>query len=350
MSLARKQNILKDIIDDIDENINTFIKTHQYIDVLGELYTEFLSYANSDKGLGIVLTPRHITDFFANLAQTNENSIVYDNCAGTGGFLISAMKRMVECAEGDNKKIKQIKQEQLIGTEYQEKMFSLAISNMYIHQDGKTGVIYGDCFDEKVIEKVKSKKPNVGFLNPPFKQDKRNDREELEYVLNNLECLIQGGICIAVVPMQSALAQDGKILSLKAQLLEKHTLEAVFSMPNELFENSDTSAVCCVMVFTAHKPHPPNQKTYFGYYKDDGFVKLRNKGRIDAYGKWDEIQEKWITNYRNKIDEAGISVNKKVTSDMEWCAEAYLTTDYSSLSEEIFLKELKQYIAFKILN
>ncbi len=56
-SLSKKDKVLKEIIDEIDENINDFIKTHQFFDVLGQLYIEFLRHANSDKGLGIVLTP-----------------------------------------------------------------------------------------------------------------------------------------------------------------------------------------------------------------------------------------------------------------------------------------------------
>ncbi|MFH1191924.1 MAG: N-6 DNA methylase, partial [bacterium] len=101
MTLSKKQGALKEIIDEIDENINAFIKTHRYFDVLGQLYIEFLRYANSDKGLGIVLTPPHITELFADLAQVNKNSIAYDNCTGTGGFLISAMKKMIKDAKGD---------------------------------------------------------------------------------------------------------------------------------------------------------------------------------------------------------------------------------------------------------
>jgi len=85
------------------------------------------------------------------------------------------------------------------------------------------------------------------------------------------------------VPMSTSLATSGKILELKNKLLEKHTLEAVLSMPDELFINSKVGIVSCIMVFTAHKPHPKNKETYFGYYKDDGFVKRKGKGRIDVY-------------------------------------------------------------------
>ena len=348
-SLTNKKEVLKNLIEEIDNNINKFVRNHKYYDVLGQFYVEFLRYANSDKGLGIVLTPPHITELFAELAQVNKDSVVYDNCCGTGGFLISAMRRMTEDAKGDSAKIKDIKTKQIVGVEYQSHIFPLAVSNMYIHQDGKTNVIKGSCFDEDVKKEVVKFKPNIGFLNPPYKADKKKDTDELEFVLNNLEMLQPGGTCIAIVPMQSALAQKGKVYELKERLLKRHTLEAVLSMPNELFFNSDIGVVTAVMIFTAHKPHPKNKETYFGYCKDDGFVKRKNKGRIDAYGKWKTIKEKWIYYYLNKKEEPEFSVNRVVTADDEWCAEAYMKTDYSNLSKDDFIKYIKKYILFKEL-
>lgn len=346
-TLSTQEGALKGLIDDIDEHINVFIKTHEYFDVLGQLYIEFLRYANSDKGLGIVLTPPHITEFFAEIAQVNKNSIAYDNCTGTGGFLISAMKKMIEDAKGDSAKIKAIKQSQLIGTEYQSTIYALAVSNMYIHQDGKTNIQNGSCFDKDIIAAAKGKKPTVGFLNPPYKGDKKNDIEELAFVLNNLECLVDGGTCVAIVPMQSALSQKGKTHDLKKQLLAKHTLEAVFSMPNELFFNSKVNVVTCVMVLTAHKPHPTSKKTFFGYFKDDGFDKRKNLGRLDVHGYWkDRIKAQWLTAYINRESIQGLSVVKAITADDEWCAEAYMETDYSSLSFEDFEVVVRRYALY----
>ncbi|HEY0320677.1 MAG TPA: N-6 DNA methylase [Pyrinomonadaceae bacterium] len=296
-SLSKKPEVLKKLIDSIDENINGFMKNHKYFDVLGQFYIEFLRYANSDKGLGIVLTPPHITELFSDLAQINKKSIVYDNCAGTGGFLISAMNRMIEEAGGNSTVEERIKKHQLFGIEFQAHIFALACSNMFIHQDGKTSIINGDCFDPAIMEEVKIHKPTVGFLNPPYKANKKTDTEELEFVLNNLECLEEGGTCIAIVPMQSAISQVGKIYLFKEELLSKHTLEAVLSMPNELFHNSNVGVVSCVMIFTAHKPHPKDKETYLGFYKDDGFVKRKGKGRIDAFGRWKTIKEKWVRYY-----------------------------------------------------
>ncbi len=348
-SLSTKDRVLKELIDDIDENINQFIKTHEYFDVLGQLYIEFLRYANSDKGLGIVLTPPHITEFFTELAQVNKNSIAYDNCTGTGGFLISAMKKMVEDAKNDTKKIEEIKSKQLIGVEYQAHIFALAVSNMYIHQDGKTNIINGSCFEEEIMNEVKAKKPTVGFLNPPYKGDKKNDTDELEFILNNLECLVDGGTCIAIVPMERALATKGKTFELKKKLLENHTLEAVLSMPDELFTTSKASSVTCVIIFTAHKKHSPTKLTYFGYYKNDGFEKRKNT-RIDAKGMWAIWKDKWVKYYTdyNRKEEAGFSINKTVSAYDDWSVENYLETDYKKLTKNHFVTSVRNYLSFCI--
>jgi type I restriction-modification system DNA methylase subunit len=187
------------------------------------------------------------------------------------------------------------------------------------------------------------------LLNPPYKSDKKSDTDEYEFILANLDCLTQGGKCVAIVPMQEALATSGKVWEYKKNILEKHTLEAVFSMPDELFFNSKVNVVSCIMVFTAKRPHPSDKEVYFGYYKDDGFVKRKNKGRIDLFGKFEnEIKQKWISNYRNHKDVAGLSVLKNVTADDEWCAEAYMETDYSALSVDDFAETIKQFTLFKL--
>ena len=132
--------------------------------------------------------------------------------------------------------------------------------------------------------------------------------------------------------------------------MEQHTLEATLSMPNELFFNSNVGVVSCIMVFTAKRPHPKNKKTFFGYFKDDGFVKRKIEGRTDLYGRWEPIKENWIRAYMNKENIAGLSVNEIVGAKDEWCTEAYMETDYSPLSREDFERTVKEFVAFKISN
>lgn len=348
--LQQKRDELRRIIADVDSEINSFVKNYQYRDVLSGLYIEFLQYANSDKGLGIVLTPPHITSFFAKLARVHKNSIVYDNCAGTCGFLIAAMKEMIDDAAGNNQIVNQIKQSQIYGVEVQASIYPLAVSNMYINQDGKSNVIHGDCFSQEIIDEIKAKKPTTGLLNPPYKGDKRTDIEELEFVRNNLDCLQEGGTCVAIVPMQTALAVNGKIRELKKDILRKHTLEAVLSMPNELFFNSDTSVVTCIMIFTAHKPQPPTKKVFLGYYKDDKFKKHKIKGRYDADNKWNEVEEEWLNCYLNRTEKPGLSLNMNLDHTCEWAIEKYMKTDYSLVSDDLFKETLHNYSIYLFSN
>ncbi len=343
--LSRKENELREIITNVDNKINNFIKTYKYFDTLGQFYIEFLKYANNDKGLGIVLTPPHITELFCEIANINKDSIVLDTCTGTGGFLISAMKQMVIDAGGDKKKGKRIKTKQIIGVELQHSIFSLTCSNMFIHGDGRSNLIKGNCFDQKIIKTINKFKPNVGFLNPPYKASK-NDIEELEYVLNNIIQLEKGSYCIAIIPMFSATATSGVKAELKKRLLDNHTLEAVFSMPNELFHNSDAAVNTCIMVFKAKEKHPNNFKTYFGYWKEDGFIKIKHIGRTDYYNKWSKIKKQWIENFRNKEEIPGHSIKKVVTAHDEWCAEAYMETDYNNLTEQNFINNIKSYLSY----
>ncbi len=56
-------------------------------------YTEFVKYNSTDgKSLGIVLTPAYIRKIMIEISFLNENDIVIDLCAGTGGFMIDSLK------------------------------------------------------------------------------------------------------------------------------------------------------------------------------------------------------------------------------------------------------------------
>ena len=342
---------MKDIIREIDQNLNQFIKTHRNVDILGQFYIEFLRYANADTGLGIVLTPPHITELFSDIAEVNKNSIIFDNCCGTGGFLISAMKKMIEGAEGDSDKENDIRRKQLVGIEFQNDIFALACSNMFIHDDGSSSVYKGDCFDAKLMNKIKKAgiKPTIGFLNPPYKTVAKADKEELEFVLNNLEMLEPNGTCVCIIPISCVTQNTKKLVELREKLLKNHTLEAVFSMPDELFFNSKKAVVTVIIVFKAHQPHPKNKETFLGCWKEDGFTTNKILGRTDHNNKWTSIKNEWLSDYQNRRT-TQYCMSKSLTAKDEWCVEAYMQTDYSALTNEDFIQEIKKYTLFKTIN
>ena len=312
------------------------------VDALGVFYHEFIKYSGGDgKGLGIVLTPQHLTEFMVEVAGVNKNSRVVDICCGSAGFLITAMAKMFESAKSTE--IANIRVQQLYGVEFDDDLYSLAVANMIIRKDGKSNIYYGDCFNNSITKELKNKNINIGLMNPPYSQD---DKVELEFMEQLLDILVVGGVGVCVVPMSCAIGT--KFKDVRERLFKEHTLKAVFSLPDDIFSPSAT--VTCVMVWEAHKPHDTEQETFFGYYKDDGLVKRKKLGRIDYYDKWDKIKKEWLTLYRNKDVKAGYSVRQCVKHNEEWCAEAYMETDYSTLTEDDFINTIKNYVAFQFLN
>jgi type I restriction-modification system DNA methylase subunit len=126
--------------------------------------------------------------------------------------------------------------------------------------------------------------------------------------------------------------------------MEKHTLESVFSMPNELFFNSNTNVVTCVILLTAHVPHSPQKNVFFGFYKEDGFEKRKNFGRYDINNTWKNVEDGWFWNYKNKVNIPEHCLTTQVTHDNEWCAEFFLEPNYESLKFEDFELSLKKYV------
>jgi type I restriction-modification system DNA methylase subunit len=254
------------------------------------------------------------------------------------------MKKLWELAGNDAEKRKKIQENQVIGVEERSDMFTYACSNMMMRGDGKSNIYRGDSLSQAVRTEIRKHKPTVGFLNPPYS----TNVPELEFVFYNLDCL-EKGRCVAIVPLNCVTAQTGKDYDWKKKLLEKHTLDAVFSMPDEIF-NPSSSTVTAIIVFKANIPHPKDRETYFGYWKDDGFIKVKHLGRVDFFDKWKQIKANWIYNYRNKKEAKGQSVTKCVSAEDEWCAEAYMETDYSQLKREDFESEIKKYVLFKEMN
>jgi len=210
--------------------------------------------------------------------------------------------------------------------------------------DGKSHIYQGDSFAADVIAKVRSLKPTVAFLNPPY--DVGEDGQ-LEFIENALACLQPGGRCAAVVQMSCVTSTSARAVAVRQRLLAGHTLMGVFSMPAELF--NAVGVITCAMVFDAHKPHPKGLKSFFGYFKEDGFIKTKHMGRVDK-GKWPSIRSHWLDLYVNREKEIGLSVLASVTAGDEWCAEAHMETDYSSITQSDFEEVVRNYAMFRLLG
>ena len=368
LTIAAFREILKFIEDNILPFINDKSTSGQ--DLLNLFFVTFNKYVGkSDKNQAF--TPDHITDFMAKITGVNKHSIVLDPCCGSGSFLVRAMTQALDdcatAAEQEN-----VKKQQIFGIEFDENVYGLATTNMLIHSDGNSNIRQGSCFD--LADWIKEAKPNVILMNPPYNgqrihlpksyvntwsKDKKEDPSKglyfVKYIADTLNSINHQAKLAVLLPVACAIGTSGEIARLKREILVENTLDAVFTLPNEIFYPGASASACC-MVFKIGTKHNDvsNPDTFFGYCKDDGFKKKKNLGRVEQIdtdtgkSKWVEIEHEWIELYRNRCSVDGLSATHKVNGDDEWLCEAYMKTDYTKLTEQDFQQTINDYLAYLV--
>lgn len=362
----------REILLAIEKTILPYIndKSTSGQDLLNLFFVTFNKYVGkSDKNQAF--TPDHITDFMAKIVGVNKRSVILDPCCGSGSFLVRAMTQALDdCATA--KEQEKVKKEQIHGIEFDENIYGLATTNMLIHSDGNSNIRQGSCFDFK--ELIQEKRPNIILMNPPYNaqrkympekytktwaKDKKEDPSKglyfVKYIMDILNEVNVSATLAVLLPVACAIGTAREIGKLKEDILKENTLDAVFTLPNEIFYPGASASACC-MIFKVGKKHSDvsNPDTYFGYYKDDGFRKKKNLGRIEQVANnsdksiWANIEESWIKLYRERKAVDGKSAIKKVTHKDEWLCEAHMKTDYSDLSNIIFEETIRNYYSYLV--
>jgi type I restriction enzyme M protein len=354
----------QEVLRYIQKNILPYINetSTQGQDLLNLFFTTFNKYVGkSDKNQAF--TPDHIVDVMCKVVGVNRHSIVLDPCCGSGAFLVRALTDALDDCDTEEERT-QIKKKQIYGIESDETAFGLSTTNMLIHGDGNSNIIQGNCF---IRDDYKDSNVSVVLMNPPYNATRRDcepnyvktwkkktkeDPSKGFHFVYEIAKKVKHGRLAALLPMQCAIGSSSDIQQFKKKMLEEHTLDAVFSFPSDMF-HPGASAIACCMVFNLGTRHEsaPIKETFFGYFKDDGFTKRKNLGRVERQeGIWVGIKEKWLDLYFGRRVEIGLSAVKKVTANDEWLAEAYMETDYSKLSDSDFEKSIRDYYSYLVKN
>ncbi len=378
--------ILDTILMDIYRYIDTDSSEGQ--DILNMFFIAFNKYTGkADKNQAF--TPDHITEFMCRVTGVDRTKRVLDATCGSGSFLVQAMvKELADCKRGKredeaNDLIRKVKEEHIYGIEVEEKAYGLSTTNMLIHGDGNSNIKFGSCFDLKGF--IKDADPDIILMNPPYNAkpigipakykaswgNSKNGKEDptkgfvfvhyLSDVIKEMNDKREKDgkprkmVKMAVLlPVATAIGTKAIIQNEKISILKNNTLEAVFTLPNEIFYPGASASACC-MVFTLGEPHikadGTMKETFFGYYKEDGFKKKKNLGRVEQFdndgnSKWKAIEEEWLKLFRNHKSIDGLSATAEVSGTDEWLCEAYMKTDYTKLCEDDFQQTLNNYLAY----
>lgn len=337
-------------------------------DILGKFYEKFLKYGNGAKEIGIVLTPRHITEFAVNVLDVKHNDFVLDPCCGTGGFLVSAFDYVKE--NSNKTQLEKFRNYNIFGVDRDDEVIALALVNMIFRGDGRNNMSEGDCFAKNILriekdgvetgryqkrEGKENRDPLITkvLMNPPFALKTSDERESsfIQYALSQMQ---DGGILFSIVPVSVMInAQDKEW---RKDLLQKNTLLAVITFPEELFY---PIGVHTLGVFIKKgKPHDfGKQRIYFAKCNSDGFVKQKG---IRIYGESEGNRLKNIKDElkaflaNQNLEIKNVPEFKQIThldkSDegIELVPEAYLQTDYSKLKPDDFQESILNYVSYLV--
>ena len=347
----------------IEQKILPYINEESTLgqDLLNLFFTTFNKYVGK-KDKNQAFTPDHIVDFMCKVVGVNRNSRVLDPCCGSGAFLVRALTDAMDDCVTDAER-ERVKAEQIYGIEFEETAFGLATTNMLIHGDGNSNVRQGSCFD--LSDFIRDANINVVLMNPPYnaqrkhclksytdtwKTSQKEDPSKGFHFVYEVARQVRTGKLAVLLPLQCAIGTGAEIQSFKQRMLQEHHLDAVFTLPADMFHPGASANACC-MVFDLGVRHDnaPIKETFFGYFKDDGFVKRKNLGRVEKVeGIWEGIKNKWLDAYRKRKAVSGLSAVCYVTYEDEWLCEAYMETDYSTLTDQDFEKTIRDFFAYKI--
>lgn len=239
------------------ETLGLFLKEIDYFDYshpeeLGNAYEYLLSIMSSQGDAGQFRTPRHIIDFIVDVVNPTKDDKVLDPACGTGGFLVSSYKHILEQHDGKDdpkKKEKSLTPDErkklmanFEGYDIDPTMVRIAQVNMYLHQFKNPKISQ---YDSLSSEERWNDKFDVILANPPFMSPKggikphskfsipssRSEVLFVDYIMNHLRPKGRAGI---IVP-EGIIFQSGTGHKQLRKNLVEDGLYAVVSLPSGVF-------------------------------------------------------------------------------------------------------------------
>lgn len=341
----------KDIIPCLESNI--------HLDFTGKILNSLNDWVSieNDSANDVVLTPRYVTTLMAKMARTNKDSFVWDKAMGSAGFLVSALDIMVK--DATNKitdkqeladKIKNIKEQQLLGVEILGNIYILAVLNMILMGDGSSNVLNGDSHDFTLPSTFPA---NVFLLNPPYSAPGKG----FNFVEEALSQMTDGYACILIQDS----AGNGQGLPYTKRILKNNTLEASVKMAPGLF-GSKASVSVYIFVFKVNRPHEEDDEVLFIDFSEDGYTRQNRKKSTqeinlrdtdNAVARYDEVlalvlgkrpKTSYYTEANGKVIRDVISLNGN-----DWLFTQHQMIN-TNPTEEDFKRVVAEYLSFRVKN
>lgn len=247
----------------------------EFPDLLGAAY-EYLvkEFAESaGKKGGEFYTPRDVVRLMVRLLDPQEGMRIYDPCCGSGGMLIHSHQYVEENA-GNTRNL------QLYGQENDGGVWSICKMNMILHGISNASIEHNDTLlHPQHVDDGELMRFDRVITNPPFSQN--YSKKELEYkerfkhftpetgkkadlmfAQHMLHVLDQKGIMATVMP-HGVLFRGGAEYDIRKWFVDDDMVEAIISLPTNLFYGTGIPACILVMRHKGAKPAQRRGKVLF---------------------------------------------------------------------------------------
>ena len=303
---------IKQMIDHFNQFPKLINENFEFPDLLGAAYEYLLKHFADESGKkgGQFYTPNQVVRLLVQLMKPKEGMSIYDPTVGSGGMLIQAHQYIEEQGQNaDNL--------ELFGQESDPTVVAICKMNIILHNITKYTVEYGDTLAEPLNERNGQLiQFDRVIANPPFSQNynraamkyqsrftygfapETGKKGDLMFVQHMLASCKDDGKVVVVMP-HGVLFRGGKEKDIREKMLNADVLEAIISLPPQLFYGTGIPA--CIMVFNKSKPDNLKNKVFIiNADKDYAEGKNQNTLRPEDVEKIDYV-------FTNKIEEAKYS-------------------------------------------
>ena len=231
-------------------------------DTKGDVYEYLLSKLSTAGTNGQFRTPRHIIRMMVELMKPTPEDIIVDPAAGSAGFLVEAGEYLRNNRNDlfltENLK-EHFNNTMFYGFDMDRTMLRIGAMNLMQHGIENPNISYKDSLSE---DNEDNSKYTLVLANPPFKGSIDSERTskdllnvtktkktELLFLALFLRMLRTGGRAASIVPDGVLFGSSNAHKAIRKEIIEKHKLEAVISMPSGVFKPY-AGVSTAIMIFT----------------------------------------------------------------------------------------------------
>ncbi len=304
MFLVPTPQVLQKIVTGLEDLYENDIKGQ---DVQGDLYEYMLGKLSTAGQNGQFRTPKHIREMMVRLADPKPGEFICDPACGTAGFLVSSTEH-IRLNYGDTMTAEQWEHfagDAFTGFDIDRTMLRISAMNLMLHSITHPHIDYKDSISK---QNDISGCYDVILANPPFKGtvDAESIHDNLKNVTNTkktellflalfLRMLRKGGRCACIVPDGVLFGSSKAHIAIRQELVEKHALKAVISMPSGVFKPY-AGVSTAVLVFTKTGGGGTDQVWFYdmkadGFSLDDKRTEIKDNDIPDIIYRFQHLDE-----------------------------------------------------------